>query len=571
MARTSKKKQETGKLPGKVYSTGIYARLSVDSGERKNESIETQVEIAKDFIGRQPDMELYDTYTDIGKTGTNFERDGFERMMRDVRTRKIDCIVVKDLSRFGRNHIETGNYIGKIFPFMGVRFIAVTDHFDSMGISGRNEDMGVNLKNLVNEMYARDIAMKVKASRKAKWEQGSYTGGIPPYGYRAEWIGDKKCLFIEEMAAGIVREMFALFLSGKNMKEIAVWLYENRVARPGQYHKTGQVYCNNEGELEQWPGATVKMILTNPVYMGCLVQGRTCGKDYMRRKRHDIDSGDWSVKEHTHEAIVSEDTFFEAAGKFEKSSVYCNKNGFSKTVPVDEDIFADVLYCGGCGARMKRVSAVKEFSSKDRVRTYSYKCPNSARIDSLKCTAKSITLNTLSDTVKEVVRQEFILSGMRPKDLVEINNRETERLKGEWNAQLAMFEKKLDGIRQLGSEQYLKYRMGEMDGESFKRAKEENDKNAAAIQEEGRRVTGKMRRIDSETAGKNHFLRTLMKGSGKGELTAEIVRTLVKRIEVYPQHRVKVVFAFGKSELLAGKEENPAQSAAHFPAQNKSS
>ena len=555
MARTCRKKQETEKQPEKVYSTGIYARLSVDAGERKNESIETQVEIARDFIGRQADMELYDTYTDIGKTGTNFERDGFERMMRDVRTGKIDCIVVKDLSRFGRNHIETGNYIEKIFPFMGVRFIAVTDNFDSMGISGRNEDMGINLKNLVNEMYARDIAVKVKASRRAKWEQGSYTGGIAPYGYKVEWIGDKRCLVIEEAAADIVRKMFELYLSGKNMKEIVVWLYDNKVARPEQYHRTGQVYCYGDKGLEQWARATVKMILTNPVYMGCLVQGRTCGKDYMMRKRHDIDSGDWSVKEHTHEAIVSEDTFFEAAGRFEKSSIYCNKDGFSKNIPVEEDIFAGILYCGECGSKMRRVSAVKQFSSKDRVRTYSYKCPNSERIDSLKCGVKSITLNTLTGIIKEVLRQEFTLSGIGPKDIVELNGREAEKLKAEWNSRLAMLERKLDGIRQLGSEQYLQYRMGDIGEESFRRAKEENDRNAASIRERSRVIVGKLQEIDSGTARKNHFLRTLVRGSGEEELTVEAVRTLVHGIEVYPQHRVKVVFAFGKSELLEGKEE----------------
>ncbi len=556
MARKSRKKQESPKQPEKIYSTGIYARLSVDCGERKNESIETQVEIAKDFIGRQADMELCDIYTDLGKTGTNFEREGFERMMRDVRLRKINCIVVKDLSRFGRNHIETGNYIEKIFPFMGVRFVAVTDSFDSMDISGQNEgvDMGTALKNLVNEMYARDIAVKVKASRKAKWEQGSYTGGIPPYGYGAEWIGDKKCLFIEEAAAGIVRKIFELFLAEKNMKEIVIWLYENKVARPVQYHKTGKVYWQGEGELEQWSRATVKMILTNPVYMGCLVQGRTCGKDYMMRERHDIDSGDWSIKEHSHEAIVSEDIFFEAAGKFEKSSVYCNRNGFSKTVPVDEDIFADVLYCGDCGSKMKRVSAVREFHSKDRIRTYSYKCPRTDRIDSLKCGWKSITLYSLIDIVKETIRQEFILFGIRPKDLVEMNNRETEALKEGWKAQLAMLGRKLENITKLGSEQYLRYRMGEMDEACFKREKEENDKNAASIREESRAVSEKLRKIDPETARKNHFLRTLMKGSGKGELTKEIVGTLIEKIEVYPEHRVKITFAFKKRELLTGKE-----------------
>ena len=187
MARTSKKQTNVvtvaNRKPSKIYSVGIYARLSVDSSERKNESIETQIEIAKAFVKSQSDMILFDCYSDIGKTGTNFKREGFEHMMHDVRMRKIDCIIVKDLSRFGRNHIETGNYIEKIFPFMGVRFIAVTDNFDSMNLSGQNEIMSINLKNLVNEMYARDIALKVKSSRKAKWAQGSYTGGLPPYGY----------------------------------------------------------------------------------------------------------------------------------------------------------------------------------------------------------------------------------------------------------------------------------------------------------------------------------------------------------------------------------------------------
>lgn len=554
MARTSKKKQEIKKKPVKIYYVGIYARLSVDSGDRKNESIETQVEIIKAFIAQHDDMVVYGVYTDLGKTGTSFEREGFERMMRDVRARKINCIIVKDLSRFGRNHIETGNYIEKIFPFMGVRFIAVTDNFDSMDISGQNETMSVNLKNLVNEMYARDIAVKVKASKRAKWEQGSYTGGIPPYGYRAEWIDGKKYLFIEEDAAQIVRKIYELFLSGKNMKEIAVWLYDNKVTRPTEYHKTRQVYCMDGEKLLQWPRATVKLILTNPVYMGCLVQGCTCGKDYIMRSRHDIDSGDWSVKEHTHEAIISEELFFEIAGKFEKSSVYCNKDGFSKKIPVEEDIFADVLYCGDCGSKMKRVSAVREFSSKDKVRTYCYKCPKSDRIDSFKCAGKSISLYSLTDIVKEAVRHEFTLSGMCPKDLVEMNNREMETLKEEWNARIDMLGRKLEGITKLGSEQYLKYRMGEMDEGGFKRAKEENDKKAASIREESRVIAGKLRKIDSETARKNHFLRTLMKGSGKGELTAETVRTLFERIEVYPEHRLKVNFTFERSDILTDRE-----------------
>lgn len=177
MARTSKKKQNItnvaeNKRPSKIYSVGIYARLSVDANERKNESIETQIEIAKAFISKQNDMVIFDCYTDIGKTGTNFEREGFERMMRDVRSREIDCIIVKDLSRFGRNHIETGNYIEKIFPFMGVRFIAVTDNFDSMNISGQNEALGVNMKNPCKRNVCEGYCGKGKIQQAGKMGTG---------------------------------------------------------------------------------------------------------------------------------------------------------------------------------------------------------------------------------------------------------------------------------------------------------------------------------------------------------------------------------------------------------------
>lgn len=557
MARTSKKKQAVKtalSATAKIYSVGIYARLSVDGDERKNESVETQVEIAKAFVQQQKDMVIHDCYIDIGKTGTNFEREAFERMMQDVRMRKIDCIIVKDLSRFGRNHIETGNYIEKIFPFMGVRFIAVTDNFDSMNIAGQNETLGVNLKNLVNEMYARDIAVKVKSSRKAKWEQGSYTGGVPPYGYRAEWIDDKKCLFIEETTSDIVRKIFELFLSGKNMKEIVVWLYGQGIVRPTEYHKTGEIFCKDREKLLQWSRGSVKMLLTNPVYMGCLVQGRTCGKDYMMRSRHDIDSGDWSIKEHTHEAIISEELFFRAAGMFEKSSVYCNKKGYTKAVPLEEDIFADVLYCGDCGSKMKRITAVKTFSTGDMVRTYSYNCPKYSRIDEEQCVSKSITLKTLTDLVKEAVRQEFSLSVMRPKELIEANIRETEEQKEEWNRELQNLEKKLENLKKLGSEQYLKYRMGEMEEKTFRKEKEENAKKAASIQSMCADIAGHLRTIDAQTIQKNHYLRTLVKRNEKTELTGEVIRTLIHRIEVYPDHRVRVVFAFQRKDILAGKE-----------------
>ncbi len=546
----ARKERDNGatKQPVKIYSVGIYARLSVDSDERKNESIETQTEIAKAFISKQSDMVLYDCYWDLGRTGTNFKRDGFERMMQDVRMRKIDCIVVKDLSRFGRNHIETGNYIEKIFPFMGVRFVAVTDDFDSLHLYGEGDTLPLNLKNLVNEMYVKDIAVKVKSSRKASWEQGSYTGGVPPYGYMAEWVNGKKCLLVEENTAEIVRKIYELFLAGKNMNQIVVWLYEQRIVRPTVYRATGKVHCEAEMMLQQWSKGTVKMILTNPVYMGHLVQGRTCGRNDRMRHRQDIDSEDWAIREHTHQAIVSEDIFFQVAAKFEKSSVYCNKGGYSKTVPVEEDIYVGTLFCGDCGAKLTRTTAIKEFSSGQRIRSYSYNCIRSGRIDKNNCVTKCIALTGLNTIVKKAIRQEFSLSAMRMKDIEQRVAIEAEHEKAERAKELLRLEKKIEHLKRRCSEEYAGYCMGEIQVNAFKRIKAEKDKQIALIHKQCEEITRKQELIDCEAAEKARLLKALVKGSERCELTKEVVGTLIHRIEVYSDKRVKIIFAFGRRD-----------------------
>lgn len=560
MERTSEKKQciaRQGKktVPSKVYSVGIYARLSVDGEERKKESIETQIEIAKSFLKQQDDMVLFNCYRDIGKTGTNFRRDGFEQMMQDVRTKKIDCIIVKDLSRFGRNHIETGNYIEKIFPFLNVRFIAVTDHFDSIHPAGEKEALSVNLKNLVNEMYARDIAVKVKTSRREKWEQGGFTGGVPPYGYRAEWVGGQKRLFIEEITSDIVKRIYELFLNGKNCKEIVVWLYGQKIVRPMLYHKTGEIYCQDTSRLQEWSRGTVRRILTNPVYTGCLVQAGPHGRDNSPINRNTADFKDCLVKEHTHEAVISEEMFFEAAAKFQKNSVYCNKDGYSERVLLEEDIFAKVLFCGECKANMKRITSVKTLGSKKTVRLYSYNCPNHSRIDGYKCAGRNITLDTLKGLIRTAIHQEFALSSMRPKDLTDLNRREADRIKNEWRARLADLEGRIRTVKRLGSEQYLKYRMKETDAKTFQKEKEERDRKMLFFQSRQAAIIEKLRAVDQETAERNHFLRALVKGNEKTQLTAEVIQTLINRVEVYQDRRVKVIFAFQRNRLLMGKED----------------
>ena len=526
----------------KTYSVGIYARLSVDSHNEKNESIDNQIEMAKSYMELQPDMVLFGCYSDLGKTGTNFEREGFNRLMADVRSRKVDCIIVKDFSRFGRNYIETGNYIQKIFPFLGVRFISVTDRFDSLYENG--DDLGVNLKNLVNEMYAKDISVKVKAARKTQWERGSYTGSIPAYGYRVEWADGKKRLFIEEGTSDIVKEIYSLYDEGKNLKEIVAWLYGRKVHRPKDYRSYGHVYCREGETLREWSRGTVRTLLANPVYAGWLVQARTCGKDYKIRKRHDISDSDWDIREGTHEGIVSEELFSRIAERFRKQSVYSNLDGFSKAVPEKEDIFEGVLFCGQCGSRMGRTSHVKEFSTGDRLKLYGYLCRNGYRIDGRICEKKYITCHRLEELVKAALRQEFALGSLRPKDLVEQNNAAAMERKQELEKELGRIQAEEEAGKRRGSELYLKYRCGELDRDAFQSWKEQEEREGQKRRVRQKESNRRIREVDALTAAQNHFLRTLLKFHEKSGLDSGMLHTLVERINVFPGKRVEIVFRF---------------------------
>lgn len=500
-----------------IYSAGIYARLSVHGDKRKNESIDTQIEIAKEYLKRQNNMFLYDCYTDLGKSGTDFKREGFERMMRDVRMHKINCVIVKDLSRFGRNHIETGNYIEKIFPFLGVRFISVTDNFDTLNISGKNEQTGINLKNLVNEMYARDIGIKVKSGKTAKWEQGGYIGGIPPYGYKSEWINDKKQLLIEDKSAYIVKNIYRLFLSGKNMKEIVLWLYEEEILRPTEYRRTGHVKRQKDDELQEWQKGTVKHILTNPVYTGCLIRN--------------------GEKKYTHEAVIDEKDFLQVSKRFEKT--YKNTGSFN--VQKEDDIFEDLVFCGECGSKMRRVS----YSKKRRF--YGYVCPNSDRIDNLKCKKKYISLKTLTDILKICLSREIFLSGMNLNDMEEINKQQSDIIKENLKMQLESIEKKIKWLKIKGSELYKDYRMGLIDLVVLEKKKREIQEKLYVLQKMQSEISEKLISSDSDS-----FICNLFKCSDNIIFTKDAVKAFVNKIEIYPDKRIKIVFAFKNKRVLYG-------------------
>lgn len=293
----------------RYFRVALYARLSVELKARPSESIANQLDIMREYVkGKAEFAECYE-YVDNAVSGTSFDRPSFKRMMDDVRDGKISCIIVKDMSRFGRDYIETGNYIETIFPFLGVRFISINDHFDTDAEFNQNKSLEIVLKNLVNDMYAKDISKRVAVSRKLDMERGRFTGSNAPYGYKVDSTDALRKYLVDEEAAAVVRQIFELAADGATLREIGRALQSYRLSLPGDYLKTGNLYVDEEQEAKAWYAGTISNILKNQAYIGNMVQGKRRARLCENESRHAIDEEDWIIVENTHEPIVDKELF----------------------------------------------------------------------------------------------------------------------------------------------------------------------------------------------------------------------------------------------------------------------
>ena len=276
----------------KSFRVALYARLSVELKSRPSESIANQLSILREFIKDKAEFAEYHEYVDSAVSGTSFDRPAFGQMMDDVREGKISCIIVKDMSRFGRDYIEASNYIETIFPFLGVRFISVSDHFDTEAEFNQNKALEIALKNLVNDMYAKDISKRVSVSRRLDMERGKFTGSNAPYGYKVDSGDALRKYVIDRDAAAVVRQIFELAADGVTLREIAKALQEYRLALPGDYLKTGNLYVEEGAEAKAWYPGTISNILKNQAYIGNMVQGKRRTSLYDNEARHATDEND---------------------------------------------------------------------------------------------------------------------------------------------------------------------------------------------------------------------------------------------------------------------------------------
>ncbi len=379
---------------------GSYVRLSkedidaIKGGKDESNSVTNQKAMIRSYLEKHPELELYEEYVDDGYTGVNFDRPDFKRLMEDVKDRRINCIIVKDLSRFGRNYIEAGKYLEQVFPFLGVRFIAITDDIDTGRQQSDSEQFILPFKNLFNDTYSRDISTKVRSHLAIKRKNGQFVGSFACYGYFKD-PADHNKLVIDPEAAEVIKQIFYWKIQGLSTERIADKLNDLGILCPMEYkHSLGMKVSTNfrtKGKA-QWAPKSVLRILKNDIYIGTMTQGKKTTPSYKVKKIITKPEEEWDRVEGTHEPIIHKD-IFDVVQKLllrdtrispDKKKLY---------------LFSGFLCCADCGMNMVR----SRRKYKDKVYSY-YSC--SGYKNSSVCTSHMISEKRLYDSVLQAVRQQ---------------------------------------------------------------------------------------------------------------------------------------------------------------------
>ena len=374
------------------WKAGIYLRLSSDDGDKiESNSITNQKNLIKLFVNRNKDISIKDTYIDDGYSGTDFERPDFKRMIIDIEKGKIDTIIVKDLSRFGRNYIEVGKYLEQYFPLYNLRFIAVNDNIDSYKDPDSINNIIVPFKNLMNDEYARDISNKVRSVLSTKRENGEFTGVVAPYGY-IKSPKDKHKFIIDDNAAKVVKKIFKMALNGKSKREIIDELHRFEILTPAEYKKSKEITNYKKGNASnQWTPKKIDNILNNRAYIGELIQGKRKRISYKVHNLVLIDNENWVVVKNHHEPLIKEEDFNRVQNMIYKRDYRTKKNK-------EYDLFSGYLKCKDC---------MNSFTLKKAKNKEYYYC--SSYIRNKECTKHVINKENLEKMVLESINKQIEL------------------------------------------------------------------------------------------------------------------------------------------------------------------
>lgn len=530
------------------FRVGIYTRLSQERTEEwrnKSSSIETQIEICQEYANKE-NMNLVKVYTDYEYSGTNFDRPGYIEMMDDVRSGLINCIIIRDLSRLGREHLEMGRLVDKVFPFLGVRFISVVDKIDTERGIDAKLSFEMLIKNLINDMYAKDIGYKVKTSKRLNAKQGFFIGSTPPFGYKVvEKDGGRK-LEPDEVSMKVVERIFTRYVAGENTLKIAKELNEDNISTSSAYNKTGNI-AREPGD-PQWRKGTIANMLRQRVYTGCLVQGtkenvpgRKSG--HYRQKPKD----EWIIVENSHEAIIPNDLFLAAQGILDNNK---KKDHFKitrhdmKREPINK--YKGVIFDANTNLSLRRNSIR---SNKRDAKFYYYKFTNEENNGMI---VETPYISMMEEDIDELVIKKLrsVLSidasGADCKDrIIEISKMETELAEKHRKSFSLKISKLNSDLKKL----YEGYSLGKIEKEDYLEEREYNRKSLTTYEKQLSNLDLEILSIEAKAEEEIELFDYLFSNKDI-KLDEEIIKKYIERIDVYDNETIEVSL----KGFLGGKE-----------------
>ena len=523
----------------KIYHAAIYVRLSKEDGavasheKAESNSIANQKSLIREFLKSKNDIVIEQEYVDDGFSGSNFERPAFQMMLEDIKKGKIDCVVTKDLSRFGREYIDSGMYIERLFPAMGVRFIAINDGIDSGEAKSQSDEIIIPFKNLINDAYCRDISIKIRSHLEIKRKQGDVITAFVAYGYKKN-EKDKHKLEIDVYAANVVKDIFKMKLHGKSQDAIASELNSLGILPPAEYKaSTGSNYqtCFKTKEKSEWTSVMVRRILTNEIYIGNLVQGKQTTPNHKVKKTIIKEECDWVRIEKNHEPIIT-DRDFEVVQRLLAMD--------TRTSPDREEVYplSGVVTCGDCGVPMVRKT------SKVGGKTYAYylcathkenKTCESHRISTDKL--EEVVLELLQTHIDNIVDLKRILSFIGNVPFQQLDMKKLEERREKKQAEV-------DRCAELRGMLYEDMKDGIISKEDYKElhaAYEQRKKNAEiSIHQIELEMDDVLNRKSKGFVWLDYFT----EHQNIEKLTREVVVSLIREIKVFDKNHIEVIFDF---------------------------
>ncbi|HFN0193926.1 recombinase family protein [Enterococcus faecium] len=555
MARTSKRyiEKKSEKTERKVFKAGIYTRLSNERTEEwreKSYSIETQILSCKEYALKE-NIDVLEVYNDYEYSGTNFERPSFQNMMQDIRDRRINCIIIRDLSRLGREYLEMGRLIDKVFPFLGVRFISVNDKLDTVKETDSKKSFEVTLKNIINDMYAKDISVKIKTSKHNRARNGYFIGSVPPYGYKIKKSKEGQKLVIDENVRFIVEEMFDLTLQGKSQYEVAKHFNEKGYAPGMIYYKTGRVYRQDDDP--EWNKGTISKMLTNPAYTGTLVQGVKQQNLAKGIKQHFVDESQYIICENAHEAIISKEVhkrILRERQERKKNHVFSSPMHNFENRDY-ENRFKGLVINNNTGKELNRRTRIY---GKNKDRLY-YSFQNERFSGSLK-PEKSVFImeRDLDQAISDKI-SEFIMKTTSKTKFV-------NRIKARFNNAIDTFKKDIENLKRknLNEENiiqraYEEYSLGKIDRDEYLLRREIAQSHMATFDNEISAIEVNISKLKKERLKSTKWINDLYASKNLEKLPGDLIHSLIEKVIVYDKHEFEIVFKFNIDNLVGGTDD----------------